>query len=494
MTYTIRKTDGSVLTTLADGLKDSASSSLTFIGRNLSNFGEYQNNNFLHILENFAFGSAPASPIRGQLWYDINDRRIKVYSGGDWLPIAINHYSSEKPTVGQLGYLWYDTVYQQLYVHTGADYALVGPERAKGFNETRLITTTTNDLYNNPHPVVKIIVDGETVAVISTSDYSVSASTPINGIPHIYRGITLKNEVTGDFEIHGRSTFSNLSTTATNLNNGTTGSIPYQTSAGHTGFISISTASSVLVSSGSTPHWSSPGEILLGNATTATNLYGGDVGSIPYQTSAGRTTFLPFNGNGSVLVSGNGAPYWKSESEFGAGTALTATRALSVLSSVSVSGNSVFVYASTSSVASTVAERDSNANIKANFFVGVATQAQYADLAEKYLADQDYEIGTVIVVGGEKEVTASSWGQRAIGVVSANPAYMMNSELEGGTYVALKGRVPVRVEGSVKKGDELIANNNGTAVVGVYHSNKVFAIALESNSNVSVKTIEAIIL
>jgi len=60
-------------------------------------------------------------------------------------------------------------------------------------------------------------------------------------------------------------------------------------------------------------------------------------------------------------------------------------------------------------------------------------------LAEKYLADAEYEIGTVMVVGGEKEVTASTaFGQRAIGVVSGSPAYMMNSELEGGTYVALK--------------------------------------------------------
>jgi hypothetical protein len=494
MTYTIRKTDGSVLTTLGDGLKDNAYSSLTFIGRNLSNFGEYQNNNFLHLLENFAFGVAPANPLKGQIWYDINDYRIKIYNGGDWLPAAINHYSSDKPSVGHLGYLWYDTVYEQLHVHNGADYVLVGPERAKGFNETRLVTTTTNDLYNNPHPIVKIIVDGETVAVVSTSDYSVSASTPINGVPHVYRGITLKNEATGDFEIHGRSTFANLSTTATNLNNGAGGSIPYQTSAGHTTFVPIAPAGSVLISSGSIPQWSAATDTQVGKATTATNLFGGNTGSIPYQTSTGTTTFLSFIGNGRVLVSGNGAPYWKSESEFGAGTALTATRALSLLSSVSSVNNDIFVYASTSSVASTVAERDSDANLKANFFVGVATQARYADLAEKYLADSDYEVGTVMVVGGEKEVTASTWGQRAIGVVSANPAYMMNSELEGGTYIALKGRVPVKVEGSVKKGDELIANNNGTAVTGVYHSNKVFAVALESNSDIGVKLIEAIIL
>jgi hypothetical protein len=115
-------------------------------------------------------------------------------------------------------------------------------------------------------------------------------------------------------------------------------------------------------------------------------------------------------------------------------------------------------------------------------------------LAEKYLPDADYEVGTVMVVGGEKEVTASSWGQRAIGVISANPAFMMNKDLEGGVYVALKGRVPVKVTGVVKKGQRLIATNGGLAVAGVPHSSDVFAMALESSDDAGVKTIEAVIL
>lgn len=142
----------------------------------------------------------------------------------------------------------------------------------------------------------------------------------------------------------------------------------------------------------------------------------------------------------------------------------------------------------------TIAARDGNADITANIFNGTATSAQYADLAEKYLADEDYEVGTVVAVGGEKEVTKCKWGDRAIGVVSANPAFMMNKDLEGGTYIALKGRVPVRVIGSVKKGDRLIASNNGLAVAAVPHANDVFAVALESNSDSDVKTIEALVL
>jgi regulator of RNase E activity RraA len=150
--------------------------------------------------------------------------------------------------------------------------------------------------------------------------------------------------------------------------------------------------------------------------------------------------------------------------------------------------------AASTSTANTVVIRDASSNIYCNVLNGTATSAQYADLAEKYLTDQEYDTGTVVVVGGEKEVTASTWGKRAIGVVSANPAFMMNRDLEGGTYIALKGRVPVKVIGSVKKGDNLIAANDGCASVAVHHSSEVFAVALESNSDTSVKLVEAVIL
>jgi hypothetical protein len=123
-----------------------------------------------------------------------------------------------------------------------------------------------------------------------------------------------------------------------------------------------------------------------------------------------------------------------------------------------------------------------------------ATSAQYADLAEKYLADQEYEIGTVLAVGGELEVTACRIGDRAIGAVSENPAYKMNDGLDNGTYVALKGRVPVRVIGTVRKGQRLVAHNNGCAVAGVAHADDVFAVALDSSDDVGVKLIEAVIL
>ena len=129
-----------------------------------------------------------------------------------------------------------------------------------------------------------------------------------------------------------------------------------------------------------------------------------------------------------------------------------------------------------------------------NNIYGTAVHAQYADLAEKYLADREYEIGTVVAIGGEAEVTACSQGDRAVGAVSANPAYAMNSGLDGGTYIALKGRVPIRVEGPVRKGQRLVAGDWGCACAINNSDPDVFAVALETNNNTGVNLVEALIL
>jgi len=98
--------------------------------------------------------------------------------------------------------------------------------------------------------------------------------------------------------------------------------------------------------------------------------------------------------------------------------------------------------------------------VTANLFSGTATSARYADLAEKYESDGNYEAGTVVVFGGEAEITITDQenDHRVAGIISTDPAYMMNSEADG-QYVALRGRVPCKVIGPVKKGDVLITSN-----------------------------------
>ena len=99
-------------------------------------------------------------------------------------------------------------------------------------------------------------------------------------------------------------------------------------------------------------------------------------------------------------------------------------------------------------------------DVYATTFQGTATSAQYADMAEIYSADQDYEAGTVVKLGGEAEVTqTNSFNDKEVfGVVSTNPAYLMNSEAEG-VAVALAGRVPCKVEGRIKKGERLVSGS-----------------------------------
>ena len=103
---------------------------------------------------------------------------------------------------------------------------------------------------------------------------------------------------------------------------------------------------------------------------------------------------------------------------------------------------------------------DFSGNVDANFFVGTATQARYADLAEKYEADAEYEPGTVLVIGGDKEVTVTDepGSHAVVGVVSTDPAYLMNSEAEG-VAIALRGRIPCKVAGVCRKGDVLVTSD-----------------------------------
>jgi hypothetical protein len=474
MPYTLKKYDGTTLLTLADGLTDNSYSSLTFVGKNVSNFGTIQNENILYLLENFASNVEPANKLRGQLWYDTQNYLLKFYNGGDWQGVGTVNVSATTPADSHHGYLWFDTTKNQLFVDAGVsstEFQLIGPEKVFGFSETKFLSETVKDIYGTDHAVIKLLVNGETLGVISTDEFFVDSSNTIAGITKVYRGITAKNYETNDFPFVGRSWLSNLATTATTLLDSTSAvGISAAITATPTTIVQRDTSGNIRANS------------FIGVATTSSNLAGGSLGSIPYQTTSGSTTFLPLGTSGFVLTASPAGPQWRSGSSTTVGAAINSNY-------LQNSNGTDYIHASTSSVAGTIVERDS-----AGIMRGVATSAQYADLAEKYLADQEYEIGTVVVIGGEKEITASSWGQRAIGVISGNPAYMMNSELENGTYVALKGRVPVKVIGRIKKGEDLIAANNGCAMMAVPHASRVFAVALETNDDEGVKLVEALIL
>jgi len=166
---------------------------------------------------------------------------------------------------------------------------------------------------------------------------------------------------------------------------------------------------------------------------------------------------------GNVDVSGAGTEY------FNIGGNILAVAG--TMGSLTVNGNVTVTTAYMVPSANAASSLGSSAT-RWNFIYGVngnflSVNANYADLAEKYVADADYAPGTVLMFGGDKEVTqcVHDLCTRVAGVVSTNPAYLMNSGLEGEYTVelALTGRVPTRVRGPIRKGDLIVSAGEGHA-------------------------------
>jgi hypothetical protein len=159
MAYQINKTDGTIIATVADGQIDNLSTDITLIGKNYSGFGEALNENFVKLLENFSNTTAPTNPLRGQIWYDASESKVKIYNGTDFVPVSSATISSTQPTTLAIGDLWFDDVRAQLYFFDGTNPILLAPaysstQGLSGFkvdsildtlNQTRVITS----LYNN---------------------------------------------------------------------------------------------------------------------------------------------------------------------------------------------------------------------------------------------------------------------------------------------------------------------------------------------------------
>ena len=150
--------------------------------------------------------------------------------------------------------------------------------------------------------------------------------------------------------------------------------------------------------------------------------------------------------------------------------------------------------------ASTVVSRDASGNFSAGTITATATTAQYADLAENYLADAEYPIGTVLEIGGDAEVTiASPQSYKIVGTVSEAPGLLMNTGLEGEHVVpvAYIGRVPCRVQGNVNRGDFLVVGNTPGVAVAEHPMNILMGAAigkaLENHDSIDEGIIEILV-
>lgn len=204
MTYQIVKTDGTILVELGDGLVDRGTSSITFIGKNAVNFGQAQNSNLLHMLENFAYSVPPANPLTGQLWYDTENSTLNVYNGY-WQTLSTMIRDSVAPTSYGQGGMWFNTATNQLNVKNGNGFVTIGPDAVAGFATTRMESASVRDTYDTDHAVIQCVLNGEVVAIISGDEFIVSSNTPIAGFSQIGRGLTLKSYLSGSVSILGKS-------------------------------------------------------------------------------------------------------------------------------------------------------------------------------------------------------------------------------------------------------------------------------------------------
>jgi len=197
MPYTISYTDtvnkGTII--VADNTLNSETT-LNFPGRGTTAYGQAVNENFLHLLENFANTTAPLRPVEGQLWYDSTQGvdQLKVYDGTNWVASGGLKKASAAPAVANssAGDLWVNTESQQLYLFTGSSWVLVGPDFSDGLltgAQAQAIIGTDDITYN----VLSIKVEDQPVIIISSQSFV--PKTSIKGFrTGINPGMNIANE------------------------------------------------------------------------------------------------------------------------------------------------------------------------------------------------------------------------------------------------------------------------------------------------------------
>lgn len=481
MAYTVNKTNGTIIATVADGTIDTTTD-LTLIGKNYAGYGEFFNENLIKLLENFANTSAPSSPVAGQMWWDSTNNLLKVYTGSAFKTVSSSTASASTPTTNVTGDLWWDTTNGQLKVYNGSAFTTIGPSFTSGTGTSGAIVETVTDSGATDHVVVKIYTNNTVVATVS-KDSTFTPQAAISGFATIKPGLQLSTAVSGA-KFQGTATDSDLLSGIAS-----TSFLRSDASDSTNGVLSVLNDTGIVVGVDSDFTVGVSGsDVSISNATSD-----GDI-LIKVNDGGVVSTAMTFDGaTNRVLVAG--APtdnlgvatkaYVDSQVS-GAGALLTTGGTMT--GNILVSGSVDF--GSSGNRISTVF---------ATTFNGTATSAEYADLAENFIPDNNYAPGTVVALGGAEEITAvnEELSDNVFGVVSSQPAYLMNSSQQGGAPVAVAGRVPVRVIGKINKGDRLVSAGNGLArSVSNTESINAFNVigrAIQTKDSVEEGTVEAFV-
>jgi len=176
MSYIINLTNGQSLKILSDGTTDNDSTSLTLIGKNYAGYGEFLNENFVHLLENFASEGEPNAPLKGQLWWNTTDKILKVYTGSAWkistgaTAAPFNSPPGDRSSLG--GDLWFDTTNQQLKVWNGETFVRIGPVETPVTGDTGSFPAVMTDTLGGSHVVTQIKIAGVPYVIISKDTFS----------------------------------------------------------------------------------------------------------------------------------------------------------------------------------------------------------------------------------------------------------------------------------------------------------------------------------
>ena len=192
MAYTITKTDGTSLGTITDGTINNSFTSLTLIGRNYSNYGQFIANDLVALVENFAYSSSPVNPLAGQLWWDTGTSRLNVYTGTAFKVISNATASSSAPANSIAGDLWFDTANSQLYVYDGTQWQLVGPQR----NGSGAVWEEIEDTGSVVHEVLSVKLNNARTEIISL-DADFVPNVAIDGYLTVKQGINANTSIAG---------------------------------------------------------------------------------------------------------------------------------------------------------------------------------------------------------------------------------------------------------------------------------------------------------
>ena len=210
MSYNLNKTDGTLLTELVDGILDINTTDISLVGRNYAGYGEFINENFIRMLENFANPNSPVTPLKGQLWYDTSENKLKVFDGTVFQSAAGSFISETFPTGSVPGDTWFSTDDKQFYLFDGTSWTLIGPAFSRLQGKSGVITDTIFDTDLNSKTVLKLftneilhaVISGETFIPNQVPNNLVAGLvTSSNATGTIFKGINLIDKV--DFKYRG---------------------------------------------------------------------------------------------------------------------------------------------------------------------------------------------------------------------------------------------------------------------------------------------------